>query len=80
MHGHADPESPASREEAQLLPDEWLKVKTVPGNGSLSPGVYYPTTGSKRFDPRQPVPSSPTKTLYCFAYCLFYMSGGLGVL
>ncbi|CAG4983115.1 unnamed protein product [Colias eurytheme] len=44
-HGtmHLDPESPASREEAQLLPDEWLKVKTVPGNGNLSPGVYYPT-------------------------------------
>ncbi|XP_069358667.1 G protein-activated inward rectifier potassium channel 3-like isoform X5 [Maniola hyperantus] len=60
---HADPESPASREEAQLLPDEWLKVKVVPGNGSLSPGVYYPTGSSKRFDPRQPVPSSPTKTL-----------------
>ncbi|CAH2239810.1 jg20743 [Pararge aegeria aegeria] len=46
---HADPESPASREEAQLLPDDWLKIKTVPGNGNLSPGVYYPTgTGSKR--------------------------------
>ncbi|VVC93109.1 G protein-activated inward rectifier potassium channel 3-like isoform X4 [Leptidea sinapis] len=41
---HRDPESPASREESQLLPDEWLKVKTVPGNGNLSPGVYYPTT------------------------------------
>ncbi|XP_039753898.1 G protein-activated inward rectifier potassium channel 3-like isoform X5 [Pararge aegeria] len=61
---HADPESPASREEAQLLPDDWLKIKTVPGNGNLSPGVYYPTgTGSKRFEPRQPVPSSPTKPL-----------------
>lgn len=44
---HADPESPCCREETQLLPDEWLKVKTVPTNGNLSPGVYYPT-GSKR--------------------------------
>nr|XP_026488322.1 G protein-activated inward rectifier potassium channel 3-like isoform X3 [Vanessa tameamea] len=44
---HADPESPASREEAHLLPDDWLKIKTVPGNGNLSPGVYYPTV-SKR--------------------------------
>ncbi|XP_050684435.1 G protein-activated inward rectifier potassium channel 3-like isoform X3 [Leptidea sinapis] len=51
---HRDPESPASREESQLLPDEWLKVKTVPGNGNLSPGVYYPTT-TKRFV--EPVPS-----------------------
>ncbi|XP_045514705.1 G protein-activated inward rectifier potassium channel 3-like isoform X3 [Pieris brassicae] len=57
-----DPESPASREESHLLPDEWLKVKTVPGNGNLSPGVYYPT-GTKRFvDQRTPVPS-PTNTI-----------------
>lgn len=42
---HHDPESPTCREESQLLPDEWLKVKTVGPN--LSPGVYYPT-GSKR--------------------------------
>ncbi|CAG5050237.1 unnamed protein product [Parnassius apollo] len=44
---HADPESPACREESHLLPDEWLKVKPVPANGNLSPGVYYPTV-SKR--------------------------------
>ncbi|CAG9584733.1 unnamed protein product [Danaus chrysippus] len=43
---HADPESP-SREEAQLLTDDWYKVKPVSGNGNLSPGVYYPS-GSKR--------------------------------
>ncbi|CAB3224281.1 unnamed protein product [Arctia plantaginis] len=45
---HHDPESPTCREETQLLTDEWLKVKSVAGNGNLSPGVYYPTTGSKR--------------------------------
>ncbi|CAG9786099.1 unnamed protein product [Diatraea saccharalis] len=45
---HADPESPVCREEAQLLPDEWLKVKPVAVNGNLSPGIYYPTAGSKR--------------------------------
>ncbi|XP_035433085.1 G protein-activated inward rectifier potassium channel 3 isoform X3 [Spodoptera frugiperda] len=45
---HADPESPTCREESQLLPDDWLKVKPVPANGNLSPGIYYPTTGSKR--------------------------------
>ncbi|XP_047024202.1 G protein-activated inward rectifier potassium channel 3 isoform X2 [Helicoverpa armigera] len=60
---HADPESPTCREESQLLPDDWLKVKPVPANGNLSPGVYYPTTGSKRFvDARHPVPS-PTDTI-----------------
>ncbi|XP_075973667.1 G protein-activated inward rectifier potassium channel 3-like isoform X4 [Anticarsia gemmatalis] len=60
---HHDPESPTCREETQLLPDEWLKVKPVAGNGNLSPGVYYPTTGSKRFvDASHPVPS-PTDTI-----------------
>lgn len=65
---HADPESPCCREETQLLPDEWLKVKTVPTNGNLSPGVYYPT-GSKRFvDATKQLPS-PTETIpYCFAF------------
>ncbi|XP_028026989.1 G protein-activated inward rectifier potassium channel 3-like isoform X1 [Bombyx mandarina] len=59
---HADPESPCCREETQLLPDEWLKVKTVPTNGNLSPGVYYPT-GSKRFvDATKQLPS-PTETI-----------------
>lgn len=64
---HADPESPASREEAQLLPDEWLKVKTVPANGNLSPGVYYPTVSKRFVDARHPVPS-PTEFSYCFAF------------
>lgn len=69
---HADPESPTCREESQLLPDEWLKVKPVPANGNLSPGVYYPTTGSKRFvDAQHPVPS-PTNTIpYCVAFVRF---------
>ncbi|XP_046959505.1 G protein-activated inward rectifier potassium channel 3-like isoform X7 [Vanessa cardui] len=56
---HADPESPASREEAHLLPDDWLKIKTVPGNGNLSPGVYYPTVSKRFVDALQPV-TSPT--------------------
>lgn len=63
-----DPESPASREEAHLLPDEWLKIKPVPGNGNLSPGVYYPTV--KRFvDARQP--ATPNPALYYFFLLLF---------
>ncbi|XP_026317472.1 G protein-activated inward rectifier potassium channel 3-like isoform X2 [Hyposmocoma kahamanoa] len=45
---HVDPESPACREEAQLLPDDWSKAKIVAANGNLSPGVYYPTVTSKR--------------------------------
>lgn len=65
----ADPESPACREEAQLLPDDWLKVKTVPINGNLSPGIYYPT-GSKRFvDKKNQEPVSPTISIpYCVAF------------
>ncbi|XP_013169194.1 PREDICTED: G protein-activated inward rectifier potassium channel 3-like isoform X2 [Papilio xuthus] len=58
---HADPESPACREEAHLLPDEWLKVKTVPANGNLSPGVYYPTVSKRFVEARHPVPS-PTES------------------
>ncbi|XP_073945421.1 G protein-activated inward rectifier potassium channel 3-like isoform X2 [Choristoneura fumiferana] len=60
---HADPESPACREETQLLPDEWLKVKAVPANGNLSPGVYYPTVSKRFVDPRnQAVVPSPSPT------------------
>ncbi|XP_068631689.1 G protein-activated inward rectifier potassium channel 3 isoform X2 [Battus philenor] len=59
---NADPESPACREETHLLPDEWLKVKTVSGNGNLSPGVYYPTVSKRFVDARHPVPS-PTETI-----------------
>ncbi|XP_049869076.1 G protein-activated inward rectifier potassium channel 3-like isoform X2 [Pectinophora gossypiella] len=51
---HADPESPACREETSLLPDDWLKVKAVRSNGNLSPGVYYPTTTTKRFVAQHP--------------------------
>ncbi|XP_063825034.1 G protein-activated inward rectifier potassium channel 3-like isoform X6 [Ostrinia nubilalis] len=54
---HADPESPACREETQLLPDDWLKVKTVPANGNLSPGIYYPQASKRFVDDRHPVPS-----------------------
>lgn len=68
---HADPESPACKEEAQLLPDDWLKVKTVPANGNLSPGVYYPS--AKRFVVgRDPVPSPTDSRPYCFAFVTFY--------
>lgn len=72
---HADPESPTCREESQLLPDDWLKVKPVPANGNLSPGIYYPTTGSKRLvDDRHPVPS-PTDTIpYCVAFVRLFAS------
>ncbi|XP_028168815.1 G protein-activated inward rectifier potassium channel 3-like isoform X2 [Ostrinia furnacalis] len=54
---HVDPESPACREETQLLPDDWLKVKTVPANGNLSPGIYYPQASKRFVDDRHPVPS-----------------------
>lgn len=70
---HADPESPASREEAHLLPDEWLKIKPVPGNGNLSPGVYYPTVSKRFVDALQPVPSPTANTPYCcFSFFFFF--------
>lgn len=71
---HVDPESPACREEAQLLPDEWLKVKTVPANGNLSPGVYYPTVSKRFVDARHPVPSPTESNPYCFAFCSRFAS------
>lgn len=70
---HADPESPACREESQLLPDDqWLKVKAVPANGNLSPGVYYPTTTKRFVEPTTPVAVSPTESNpYCVAFVRF---------
>lgn len=66
---HADPESPASREEAHLLPDsDWLKVKPAVVNGNLSPGIYYPTASKRFVDERHPVPSPTDTHPYCFAF------------
>ncbi|GBP59975.1 ATP-sensitive inward rectifier potassium channel 12 [Eumeta japonica] len=60
------PETPVCREEAQLLSDEWLKVKTVPANGNLSPGIYYPTVTKRSVLVRRPLSAEYLYLLSCF--------------